>query len=1273
MTDREAMTDVTAAPGPVTETFATPDDFGDLRASQLHASLGERIGAQAGEAFMGGTRTLLRGFQYGVAQGIQPPTEFGGLDEETAAELERRQPTPMVSRADALARQKQEGLEHHFKLPDQPEIRAPVLDLMIAHAHERQQYDAAVSRGPQGFLPDALGFVSEIGAGMIDPVNAAAFSIPVVGEARFGKMLASAGESLAARAGIRAGVGAAQGAVGTAVLQPAEWWLHTNDGQDFTMSEALRSVIMGAGMGGAFHAGFGAIGDVRARSRGLPLPGSPEDLLAKALLTGEPGAKAPSVMDRAGNRYEPLAPDLTNAGAPGEEIPGSAPSAAARPIFEGLRDQLIAAGRPEDEANQIAAVIAARYATRAQRLGRPDAEALAREAGIEIRPGGELAEEGRAYAQAARRRPLEGQMNLPGTEPITDAELAQRRADEALKPKAEQKPMDVGLFSDDAKQRSFFQRAPAPTFYSAVERAVTGAKQEKASPQQWLGMLRNAGGVKSEEMEWLGLEDWLKEQNGSVTKQEIADYIQANRIEVNEVTKGASTVTEEEVQEASRRRAEAERAFQATERGTPEAGAALDRYNEAADAETRLHDELVRGHNTRHGEHVLRGGKNYREMLLTLPEQVDPVVARAIEIAESENGRGSWEKIGGGGQEHYLRDARRELGRREEPGSSFRSSHWEEPNVLANVRFNDRTIDGKKTLFVEEVQSDWHQIGRKYGYKDGQPLTTRKQENSPHGDNVFEAVDSRGTVVGRGFSPDEALQAAKGMPGVPDAPFKTTWPELAMKRMIRYAAENGYEQVAWTTGETQAARYDLSRQIDFIDYRKNSDGTYTLGIVDKKGDGVQLPKSTMAASELDDVIGKEVAEKIRNDEGKTYRGHDGRRLENLDLKVGGEGMKGFYDQILPTTVNKLVKKFGGKVGRSEVEAQPVHTLPITDTLREAAVEQGFPLFQKGAEGEPQGRVTFADNKRIVELFKSANASTGVHELGHIWLEELIADAGRADAPRALKDDLTTVLKWLGVDRPEDIGTPHHEQFARGFEQYLRDGRAPSSALAAAFEKFKAWLTAIYRSLTELGAPISDDIRAVFDRILATDEQIAAARAHPAAVLADLPPRVREDALRATVADVTAGNTARTGEMLNEAAKEDPRIAESVADRSGTTTVKPFGNFAPESIRPDQRTQAARADWGRVADARRSDDEDLVEASKQAEKTPEPASIDPEKAPSAAEAAAREADALLAELLPRLTDDERRTFEDALNQLDQDKAAQEQIVRDGAACLAAAVA
>src|ERR1700691_4150299 len=97
--------------------------------------------------------------------------------------------------------------------------------------------------------------------------------------------------------------------------------------------------------------------------------------------------------------------------------------------------------------------------------------------------------------------------------------------------------------------------------------------------------------------------------------------------------------------------------------------------------------------------------------------------------------------------------------------------------------------------------------------------------------------------------------------GVPDAPFKTTWPELGMKRMIRYAAENGYEKVAWTTGETQAARYDLSKRLDEIKYVGHGDGSY--GIVGFKDDrGVFDTQSK--AGKLDDVVGKEIADKIRS-------------------------------------------------------------------------------------------------------------------------------------------------------------------------------------------------------------------------------------------------------------------------------------------------------------------------------------------------------------------------------------------------------------------------
>lgn len=147
------------------------------------------------------------------------------------------------------------------------------------------------------------------------------------------------------------------------------------------------------------------------------------------------------------------------------------------------------------------------------------------------------------------------------------------------------------------------------------------------------------------------------------------------------------------------------------------------------------------------------------------------------------------------------------------------------------------------------------------------------------------------------------------------------------------------------------------------------------------------------------------------------------------------------------------------------------------------------LEQEGA----RGRIMMSDGAHIVELFKNADLSTLLHESGHLFLDELTRDATGADAPAQLRDDLAAVLKWMGVKDASEIGVEQHEMFARGFEAYLMEGKAPSGALAAAFQKFKSWLVGIYRNLVVLKAPISDEMRAVFDRLVATDGEIESAR------------------------------------------------------------------------------------------------------------------------------------------------------------------------------------
>jgi hypothetical protein len=143
---------------------------------------------------------------------------------------------------------------------------------------------------------------------------------------------------------------------------------------------------------------------------------------------------------------------------------------------------------------------------------------------------------------------------------------------------------------------------------------------------------------------------------------------------------------------------------------------------------------------------------------------------------------------------------------------------------------------------------------------------------------------------------------------------------------------------------------------------------------------------------------------------------------------------------------------------------------------------GDSMDQKELFQTARGSILISPNARpIIKLMKEQNASTFVHESGHQFLEEMVKDAQHPEAPDDLKADVQTVRDWLGA--PDELKTKHHEKFARGFEQYLREGVAPSPELAGVFAKFRNWLLQIYQSIKGLGTEISPEIRNVFDRML----------------------------------------------------------------------------------------------------------------------------------------------------------------------------------------------
>ena len=172
--------------------------------------------------------------------------------------------------------------------------------------------------------------------------------------------------------------------------------------------------------------------------------------------------------------------------------------------------------------------------------------------------------------------------------------------------------------------------------------------------------------------------------------------------------------------------------------------------------------------------------------------------------------------------------------------------------MYCSCPLNDRTdADGNKVLFIEEIQSDWHQEGRKEGYKspDADAIAKEFREYSKelaekYGLNPRHNLAMYKNI--KGMTDAEVnkwlelqkryLETDIGLTkGVPNAPFAKTWHEFVLKRMLRYAAENGYDTVAWTTGEQQANRYHLSKYVSKVRYAKDVVGTYYYDVYDHEG------------------------------------------------------------------------------------------------------------------------------------------------------------------------------------------------------------------------------------------------------------------------------------------------------------------------------------------------------------------------------------------------------------------------------------------------------
>jgi hypothetical protein len=261
---------------------------------------------------------------------------------------------------------------------------------------------------------------------------------------------------------------------------------------------------------------------------------------------------------------------------------------------------------------------------------------------------------------------------------------------------------------------------------------------------------------------------------------------------------------------------------------------------------------------------------------------------------------------------------------------AYKSSHWAMNNPLVHVRMTDRALpSGEKALFVEEIQSDWHQAGRKEGYKKTNETNQQLEElKALRAQALADGNEREAGFLAQEMQDirDELRELGKA---VPEAPFKKTqeWAELGLKRVIQEAVDKGYDRVVMVRGQQAADNFDLSRQINELGWATTDNGnTYILEAIERPSD-TQMATREIAkgipAKDLSDYVGKDVADRIVTASASAPNG----TLRGVDLQVGGEGMKAFYDKIVPNTLRDLGKSMGLKI-----ELEPVKLFTDGDNL-----------------------------------------------------------------------------------------------------------------------------------------------------------------------------------------------------------------------------------------------------------------------------------------------------------------------------------------------------
>ena len=224
--------------------------------------------------------------------------------------------------------------------------------------------------------------------------------------------------------------------------------------------------------------------------------------------------------------------------------------------------------------------------------------------------------------------------------------------------------------------------------------------------------------------------------------------------------------------------------------------------------------------------------------------------------------------------------------------------------------------------------------------------------------------------------------------------------------------------------------------------------------------------------------------------GKKYREiYWGKYKEDFSTLLNDSGINGrdFYmalSKALGGTkqASEYLNKYGIK-GITYVGEQDGRCYVVFDDKAIKVIEK----YNQSVNGMTE---IMSDGERIINIFKTADRSTFLHEMGHVFFDDIQKLASMDNAPSQLVTDWNKLKEWSGwIDGENVDNTKAHEKFARGWESYLRSGEAPTKGLQRVFRQFSKWLTRIYRSVQRLGGEVPSDIKDIMARMIATQDDI----------------------------------------------------------------------------------------------------------------------------------------------------------------------------------------